>query len=135
MFNKKLKVLIIDDSLMMRTILKEIVTSDPKMEVVGSACDGKEGLDMVKQHNPDAILLDLEMPVMNGIEFLKRVRLISLARIIVVSYTARNEETKEKIMHEHDVYKVVGKPSGSVSLNLEEERGSEILTALRRLIS
>ena len=62
----KKHVLVVDDSFIMRTIIKDIVDSDPELEVVGFAENGKVGLERVRELKPDAILLDLEMPEMSG---------------------------------------------------------------------
>lgn len=61
------KVLIVDDSSFFRKRLREIVESDPSMEVVGEAKDGKEGVELTTKLRPDVITMDVEMPVMDGI--------------------------------------------------------------------
>ena len=61
------KVLIVDDSSFFRKRLREIVESDPTMEVVGEAKDGKEGVELTTKLRPDVITMDVEMPVMDGI--------------------------------------------------------------------
>ncbi len=126
-----LKVLIIDDSLMMRTLLNDIVVTENYCHVVGLATNGKEGLDLVKKQKPDLIFLDIEMPIMNGIEFLKRVRLISKASVIVISYFAKDNHVNKQMLESYGATKVISKPSGSLSLNLTEERGAEIINLIR----
>jgi len=128
-----IKILIIDDSLMMRTILNDIVQSDKTFKVIGLAENGREGLDICKILKPDIILLDIEMPIMNGIEFLKRIKLISKAKVIVVSYMIKDNFVKANMLETLGAKKVISKPSGSLSLNLEEEVGSEILNTIRQL--
>jgi len=81
----KQRILVIDDSFIMRTIIKDIVDSDPDLEVVGFAENGKVGLERVRELKPDAVLLDLEMPEMNGIDMLKRLALVGKTKVIVVS--------------------------------------------------
>jgi two-component system chemotaxis response regulator CheB len=129
------KVLIIDDSLMMRTIMNDIVQKEEKCIVIGLAENGKIGLEIAKDKKPDIILLDIEMPIMNGIEFLKRIKLISKAKVIVVSYMIKDNLVKTTMLETLGAAKVISKPSGSLSLNLEEENGSEILTTIRSLIT
>ena len=69
-----IKVLIVDDSVFMRTILKDIIGRDPKIEVLGTAVDGIDALAKIEHLEPDLITLDIEMPRMNGIEVLQKLR-------------------------------------------------------------
>ncbi len=68
------KVLVVDDSTFMRRAISEMITSEPGLEVVDQAKDGQEAIEKAKKHLPDVITLDIEMPVMNGLEALKRIR-------------------------------------------------------------
>ena len=68
-----IKVLIVDDSSFFRKRLKEIVSGDPELEVVGEAKDGKEGVDMAARLRPDVITMDVEMPVMDGISAVREI--------------------------------------------------------------
>ena len=67
------KILIVDDSTFFRKRLKEIIESDPTMQVVGEAKDGKEGVDLTIKLRPDVITMDVEMPVMDGITSVKEI--------------------------------------------------------------
>lgn len=78
-------VVIVDDSFIMRAVIREIVESDPDLSVVGEAENGKQGLQVVREHKPDIILLDIEMPEMSGLEMLKRLMLLGKARVIIIS--------------------------------------------------
>ncbi|MEM5786765.1 MAG: chemotaxis response regulator protein-glutamate methylesterase [Syntrophobacteraceae bacterium] len=69
--NRLIKVLVVDDSAYVRKVLRQILLRNPFIEVVGSAHDGKEALELTAELNPDVIVLDLIMPVMDGISFLK----------------------------------------------------------------
>lgn len=131
MSNMSLKILIIDDSLMMRTLLNNILSTENYCQVIGLVSNGKEGLDLVKKQQPDLIFLDIEMPIMNGIEFLKRVRLISKAKVIVISYMVKDNLVNTQMLESYGAAKVISKPSGSLSLNLDEERGKEIISIIR----
>ncbi|MEI7857622.1 MAG: response regulator [Methanomicrobiales archaeon] len=68
------KVLIVDDSVFMRTIIRDMLTKDSTIEIVGTASNGVEALEKIKTLSPDLITLDIEMPVMNGIEVLKELQ-------------------------------------------------------------
>ncbi len=70
----KTRVLLIDDSVVVRKIVGDAVSSHPDLEVVGKAANGKLGLEMIPQVNPDIIVLDVEMPEMDGITTLKEIR-------------------------------------------------------------
>ena len=71
-----LKVLIVDDSAIFRKVLKSVIEKDPRFELVGTARNGAEAIDMVDQHKPDAMILDVEMPVKDGLETLKALKKI-----------------------------------------------------------
>ncbi len=82
---KKIRVLIIDDSALMREALRAILTSDEKVEVVGLAKNGQEGLEKAKILKPDVITIDINMPVMNGLEATQLIMSEVPTSIIVVS--------------------------------------------------
>jgi len=68
----KIRVLIIDDSALMRAMLSEMINAAPDLEVVGAAPDAPSAREMIKALNPDVLTLDFHMPKMDGIEFLER---------------------------------------------------------------
>ncbi len=65
---KKIRVLIVDDSAFMRKVLEEIISSDPRLEVIGQARDGREAVAMSESMQPDVITMDINMPRMDGME-------------------------------------------------------------------
>jgi len=67
-----IRVLIVDDSLFMRTILKDMLENDPEFDVVGTANDGIDALKKIKESSPDVMTLDIEMPKMDGLAVLKK---------------------------------------------------------------
>ena len=83
--NNKIKVLIVDDSALVRQILKEILASDPEIEVVGSASDPLIARDKIKMLNPDVITLDIEMPKMDGITFLRNLMRLRPMPVVMIS--------------------------------------------------
>ncbi len=82
---KKIKVLIVDDSALLRSVLTEIFNSDPRLEVVGDACDPYIAREKIKALNPDVITLDIEMPRMDGISFLKKIMRLRPMPVVMVS--------------------------------------------------
>lgn len=66
------KVLIVDDSALIRSLLKDIIHNDPELQLVGAAPDAFVARDLIKQHSPDVITLDVEMPRMDGLTFLDK---------------------------------------------------------------
>ncbi len=89
----KIKVLIVDDSALIRSVMKEIINSQPDMEVVGQAPDPIVARDMIKQTNPDVLTLDVEMPRMDGLDFLEKLmRLRPMPVVMVSSLTERGSE-------------------------------------------
>lgn len=70
----KIRVLIVDDAVVVRKMLSDTMNQDPDIEVVGVAANGSIGLQKIPQVNPDIVSLDIEMPVMNGLETLDKIR-------------------------------------------------------------
>ena len=90
----KTRVLIVDDSALIRSVLREIVDSQPDMEVVGVAPDPLVAREMIRERHPDVLTLDVEMPKMDGLDFLERLmRLRPMPVVMVSSLTERGSET------------------------------------------
>ena len=93
MDSRKLKVLIVDDSALVRRILTELLSADPEVEVVGAASDAYMARDKIKALNPDVITLDVEMPKMDGVTFLRNLmRLRPMPVVMVSSLTEHGAE-------------------------------------------
>mgnify|MGYP000509871701 CR=1 FL=1 len=82
---KKITVLIIDDSAVVRKILKDILSSDKEIEVVGTAMDPYIARDKIKKLHPDVLTLDVEMPKMDGISFLRNVMRLRPMPVVMIS--------------------------------------------------
>src|SRR5476651_103859 len=90
---KKIRVLCVDDSALIRNIMSEIVNHQSDMEMVATAPDPLIARDLIKQFNPDVLTLDVEMPRMDGLDFLERLmRLRPMPVIMVSSLTERGSE-------------------------------------------
>lgn len=89
----KIRVLIIDDSLLIRKVLTEILNSSSDIEVVGTAEDPLIAREMIKELNPDVLTLDIEMPRMDGITFLRNLmRLRPMPVVMISALTESNAE-------------------------------------------
>jgi two-component system chemotaxis response regulator CheB len=90
---QKIKVLCVDDSALIRSLMTEIINSQPDMEVVATAPDPLVARELIKQHNPDVLTLDVEMPRMDGLDFLEKLmRLRPMPVVMVSSLTERGNE-------------------------------------------
>jgi two-component system chemotaxis response regulator CheB len=85
MTQKKIKVLVVDDSMLIRQLLTQILDADPGIEVVASACDPYEAREKIKIHHPDVLTLDVEMPKMDGITFLKNLMRLRPMPVVMIS--------------------------------------------------
>lgn len=81
----KIKVLIVDDSLLFRKTLENRLSQDQSIEIIGTAVDSFDAMDKIQSLNPDVVTLDVEMPRLNGIDFLKKLIPIHPVPVIVVS--------------------------------------------------
>ncbi|NHB97059.1 protein-glutamate methylesterase/protein-glutamine glutaminase [Photorhabdus stackebrandtii] len=89
----KITVLCVDDSALMRQIMREIINSHPDMEVVACAPDPLVARDLIKKYNPQVLTLDVEMPRMDGIDFLEKLmRLRPMPVVMISSLTAKGSE-------------------------------------------
>jgi two-component system chemotaxis response regulator CheB len=118
----KIKVLIIDDSAVVRQTLEEILVSDPQIEVVGTAGDPYLAVEKMKEVVPDVITLDVEMPRMDGITFLQK--LMSQHPIPVVMCSSLTEEGSETTLRalEYGAVDIIEKPKMGIKQFIEESR-------------
>tara|TARA_R110002012_G_scaffold243524_3_gene418096 strand:- start:2196 stop:2621 length:426 start_codon:yes stop_codon:yes gene_type:complete len=128
------KVLIVDDSRLVRLTIKTILGRAEGFEVVGEAENGREGVDLARELNPDVVTLDIEMPVMNGIECLRRLRILSPAKVIVLSSLTHPASPKAVEARLVGADAVIGKPSGSVSRDVDASGGSLLIDTINRLM-
>ena len=90
---RKIRVLVVDDSALVRKILSELLSSDPAIEVVGTAGDAYVARQRIKDLNPDVLTLDVEMPKMDGVTFLRNLmRLRPMPVVMVSSLTDRGAD-------------------------------------------
>ena len=119
---KKIKVLIVDDSAVVRQTLQEILSSDPQIEVIATAGDPFIAADKIKEHVPDVITLDVEMPRMDGITFLQKVMSQHPIPVVICSsLTGNGAETTLKAL-EYGAVEIITKPRIGTKQFLEESR-------------
>ena len=117
---KKIRVLVVDDSALVRSLLAEIINRQPDMECVGSANDPLIAREMIRELNPDVITLDIEMPRMDGIDFLGRLmRLRPMPVLMISTLTERGAEVTMKAL-ELGAVDFVAKPRIGVADGLSE---------------
>jgi two-component system chemotaxis response regulator CheB len=117
---KKIKVLIVDDSALIRSVMSEIIRSQPDMEVVGVAPDPIVARELIKQTNPDVLTLDVEMPRMDGLDFLEKLmRLRPMPVVMVSSLTERGSEITLRAL-ELGAVDFVTKPKLSIQSGMRE---------------
>lgn len=83
--NKTIKVLVVDDSPVFRALLTQLISSDPDLEVIGSAEDPYQARELIKRFNPDVLTLDIEMPKMNGVQFLRNLMRLRPMPVVMIS--------------------------------------------------
>ncbi len=116
----KIKVLIVDDSALIRSVMTEIISSQSDMEVVGVAPDPLVARELIKQTNPDVLTLDVEMPKMDGLDFLEKLmRLRPMPVLMVSSLTERGSEITMRAL-ELGAVDFVTKPKISIQSGMRE---------------
>ncbi len=122
-----LKILVVDDSLLMQRVLIDILQSDPSLSVVGTARNGEEALAKIPQLHPDVVTLDVEMPVMNGLTAVRKIMEISPVPVVMISALTQREAQLTLKALEFGAVDYVPKPSGQISLNMESVKSELIL--------
>lgn len=126
----KIRVVVVDDSALVRSLLAEIINQQPDMECIGAANDPLAAREMIRELNPDVITLDVEMPKMDGLEFLSRLmRLRPMPVVMVSTLTERGAEVTLRAL-EMGAIDFVAKPRLGVASGLRQ-LGDEIVEKIR----
>lgn len=96
-YKLKKNILIIDDSALMRRVLSDIINSDPRFQVTDMAVNGLEGLDLLIKKSFDAVVLDINMPKMNGLELMEQVKKHRIKTKVIIVSTVAKEGAYETI--------------------------------------
>jgi two-component system chemotaxis response regulator CheB len=127
------KVLIVDDSVFMRTVIRDMLAKDASLEIVGTASDGLDALEKIQSLNPDLVTLDIEMPKMNGLEVLKELQKVQKRPKILMlsSLTSKDADmTVEAIRLGADDFMLKIKDLAHV-----REIGDELISKVKHLAS
>ncbi|MCL2146251.1 MAG: chemotaxis response regulator protein-glutamate methylesterase [Synergistaceae bacterium] len=118
--DKRIRVLVIDDSALMRKMISDILNSDSRINVVATANDGVEGLEKTRALKPDVITLDVEMPRKNGVETLEEIMKTCPTPVIMLSSLTQEGAQISLKAFSLGCVDCIGKPSGTISLNIAE---------------
>jgi two-component system, chemotaxis family, protein-glutamate methylesterase/glutaminase len=122
-----LKILVVDDSLLMQRVLIDILQSDPQISVVGTARNGEEALAKIPALHPDVITLDVEMPVMNGLTAVRKIMETNPVPVVMISALTQREAQLTLKALEFGAVDYVPKPAGQISLNMDSVKSELIL--------
>lgn len=122
----KIKVIVVDDSALMRKIISDIINKDSNMEVITTCRNGEDLLNKLQKEKPDVITLDVEMPKMDGITTLKNLKRngYNIPVIVLSSISKRGTDLTFECL-ESGAFDFIPKPSGAISLDIEKV-GKEI---------
>jgi two-component system chemotaxis response regulator CheB len=120
MSKRKIKVLVVDDSALIRGVMKEIINREQDMECVGAAPDPLVARELIKALNPDVLTLDVEMPKMDGLDFLERLmRLRPMPVLMISTLTERGSNITFRAL-ELGAVDFVAKPKLDITRGMEE---------------
>ncbi len=115
-----IRALIVDDSALIRKVLSDILSEDPKIRVIGTSVNGKDGLEKIKKLRPDVVLLDNVMPVLDGLKTLAHIMTEYPTPVVIVSALGERAEEITLTAFEYGAVDVIEKPSGILSQSLPE---------------
>lgn len=119
--DQPIKALIVDDALFMRKAITEILETDDQLQVVGTARDGLDGLDKIKELKPDVITLDIDMPRMDGLAAIRHIMIESPVPVVVLSSLFSDGAVTFEALR-LGVVDFVPKPSGAISDDMDRSR-------------
>lgn len=128
----QVRLVIAEDRPVARKLIIDELSGIPGFEIVGTAQDGRQAVDLVRVLQPDVVLLDLVMPELDGIEAMERIRAFSDVGIILLTGSRFDTDTLERAARKKGADGFFLKPSGSVSVDLYRIRDG-LVAEIRRL--
>jgi two-component system chemotaxis response regulator CheB len=129
---RKIRAVIVDDSMFMRTVISRLLTRDGRFEVVGEAKNGREAVELAGRMRPDVMTMDVNMPVLDGVEAVRQIMRMHPVPVVMVSaHTTEGAQATLEALSAGAV-DFVAKPSGEVSADLslvEGELAEKLMTA------
>jgi two-component system chemotaxis response regulator CheB len=122
MSERKIRVLIVDDSAVVRQTLSEVLSSDPEIEVIGTAGDPFVAAERIAEQAPDVITLDIEMPRMDGLTFLQKIMSQHPIPVVICSSLAEDRAQSTLKALEYGAVEIITKPRFGTKQFLEESR-------------
>ena len=119
-FLKKSKLLVVDDSAFMRKLISDFFIDNPRVEVIGTARNGKDAIKKIKELSPDVVTMDVEMPELNGIDALKEIMQTCPVPVVMLSSTTQRGTDNTLTAMENGAVDFVAKTSGAISLDLHK---------------
>src|ERR1043165_1260555 len=117
--SSKVRVLIVDDSAFMRKVLEAIFSSDPQLQVVGHAKDGREAVALAESLKPDVITMDINMPHVDGLQATAQIMTTNPRPIVIVSSESREGADSTLKALELGAIDFVSKPSSGFDLDMQ----------------
>jgi two-component system chemotaxis response regulator CheB len=115
-----IRALIIDDSALIRKLLSDILSKDPNLRVIGTAVNGKDGLEKIEKLRPDVVLLDNFMPVLDGLKTLARIMKECPTPVVMISALGEKAEEITLTAFEYGAVDVIQKPEGILSQSMPD---------------
>ncbi len=116
----KVHAMVVDDSAFMRKVIKNLLEESGSVEVIATARDGKHALEQLEHIHPDVITLDVEMPIMNGLEFLRKHMATKKIPVVMLSSLTKEGAAETIQALELGAVDFIAKPSGSISLDIDK---------------
>ncbi len=126
-----IRVLVVDDSALIREIISDILAAEPGMEVVATASNGRQALEMIEKHSPDVVTLDVQMPEMDGLETLEAILVSNPLPVIMVSALTQREADITLKALEEGAMDYVAKPDGTAGS--KQALGEELISKIRTM--